>query len=163
MGGTDGTLRGFAAMAEFPKKLGIPVELNGFAAGLLSVSTLLTSLTSPGAPRGGASARDRVGLEVEASVPKPTNSEFSLREVDVSALLVSGREAGLPKVKGREVIGGSVALVRSFCSGFDSGFAKENPAGISNAGSFLEASSSIACSFCLASSSPSIASSPSSS
>lgn len=171
IGGAGGRLRGLATNAELAKKLGMPEGPGAGFDGLTVDSLLLLfdSLDSEGvaAARGGASANERKvfgAADDWGSVPDPLDSEFSFTDdVDDSDFVTSGWPAGLPSENGREVMGGSLALVKSFCNGVASGFANENPAGILKDGSFLEASSSIAYSFRRAPSSPSIASSPSSS
>lgn len=160
-GGVAGKLRDLEARVELAKKFGTAGE----AVLLLNSGTLTSgSFESRVVPSGGASANERKGFGAPED-PSMTSSEFSLREIDVSNLLDSDLldSKGLPNEKGRFEIGGSLAFVRSFCSGVASGLAKEKLDGSWKVGNFLEASSIIACSLRLPSSSPSIASSPSSS
>lgn len=111
-----GTDKGLDAADELAKKLGMPLELAAVGCGVVPFAVLLPSLDPRGAPSGGASPNERDGLN-KVSPPNPVKSAFSLREGAASGLLVSGCWAGLVKENGREVIGGSLAFVKSFCSG----------------------------------------------
>lgn len=144
-------LVGFERREELAKKFGM---LEGAAAGGAIFEVTGSSVTAAGAlaaaaPFSGVGGERKTGGVIVAAGKVGTGAEGSLTASD---LATGSPESGVELVvmvdlvseNGRELIGGSFALVASCV--IVTSLGKVNPGGISNTGAFLAASSNILCS-----------------
>lgn len=150
-GGAAVTLVGFERREELAKKFGMP---EGAAAGdaifeVTGSGATAVAAVAAAAPFSGVGGERKIGGVRVATGKVGAGTEGSLT---ASGLATGSPESGVELVvivdlvseNGRELIGGSFALVASCV--IVTSLGKVNPAGISNTGAFLAASSNILCS-----------------